>query len=112
VPDLKKMNRVISLMQITYPALVKINTLVIFIERYVWCFKNKPYEKREVKFLLLNIFHSCQHLRMLDTTSIYVHRLMKMDSWYMGGMRAKKSSQRLKLDYKITNILQDFAKRI
>lgn len=35
VPDLKKMNRVISLMQISYPALVKINTLVIFIERDV-----------------------------------------------------------------------------
>lgn len=47
VPDLKKMNRVISLMQITYPALVKINTFVIFIERYASRFKKKKMLSKE-----------------------------------------------------------------
>lgn len=37
---------------------------------------------------------------------------MKMHSWYTGGMRAEKSCQRLKLDYKITDLLQDVTERI
>lgn len=67
----------------------------------------KNVKQREVKLLLLNIFHSCQHLWMLPTIS--VHTQTNEDAFMVYGWNVNRDSSQIT---KITNHLQDFTKRI